>query len=91
PEMVTGKSHDTKIDSWALGVLCYEFLVGQPPFADMDSEIRTYNRIARVDLKLPDNISREAKDLIKSLLRYDPEKRLPVDKVAVHPWILMNK
>ncbi|CAG8457216.1 6294_t:CDS:2 [Acaulospora colombiana] len=64
--MVVGESHDTKIDSWALGVLCYEFLVGQPPFVEMDSEIRTCNRIARVDLKLPDDMSREAKDLIKS-------------------------
>ncbi|CAG8576190.1 5769_t:CDS:2 [Racocetra fulgida] len=38
--------HDGKIDSWALGVLCYEFLVGEPPFADMDSEYNTRIRIA---------------------------------------------
>ncbi|CAG8433073.1 10702_t:CDS:2 [Diversispora eburnea] len=85
PEMVMMSSHDAKIDSWALGILCYEFLIGTPPFADMDSEVETCNRITKVDLKLPDNISLEAKDLIQSLLRYEPELRLPVEKIATHP------
>ncbi|KAF0373010.1 kinase-like protein [Gigaspora margarita] len=88
PEMVMSTGHDGKIDSWALGVLCYEFLVGEPPFADMDSEHNTRVRIAGVDLKLPHDISSEAKDLITSLLQYEPEQRLAVKQVATHPWIL---
>lgn len=32
PEMIEGKEHNSKVDLWALGVLCYEFLVGSPPF-----------------------------------------------------------
>ncbi|KAK3726845.1 hypothetical protein QZH41_016724 [Actinostola sp. cb2023] len=32
PEMVEGKMHDEKVDLWSLGILCYEFLVGKPPF-----------------------------------------------------------
>ncbi|CAG8454580.1 5304_t:CDS:2, partial [Cetraspora pellucida] len=69
PEMVMSTGHDGKIDSWALGVLCYEFLVGEPPFADMDSEYNTRVRIAGVDLKLPHDISLEAKDLITSVMK----------------------
>ena len=32
PEMIEGKEHDEMVDIWSLGVLCYEFLVGEPPF-----------------------------------------------------------
>lgn len=36
PEMVEGKDHSEKVDLWALGVLTYEFLVGVPPFEDLN-------------------------------------------------------
>lgn len=35
PEMVLGKEHSEKVDLWALGVLTYEFLCGNPPFEDL--------------------------------------------------------
>jgi len=61
--MVEGKDHTAAVDIWSLGVLCYEFLVGVPPFEAPERD--TYKRIAQVDLKIPNTISREAKDLIK--------------------------
>ncbi|KAJ1565118.1 spindle assembly checkpoint kinase [Nowakowskiella sp. JEL0078] len=64
PEMVEGRDHNEKVDLWSLGVLCYEFLVGVPPFEDNTSTRATYKRIAQVDLKFPEFISLEAKDLI---------------------------
>ena len=62
--MVEGRDHSDKVDLWSLGVLCYEFLVGVPPFEDHTSYKATYRRIAKVDLKVPDYVSPEAKDLI---------------------------
>ncbi|CAI0563722.1 unnamed protein product [Linum tenue] len=32
PELVENKAHDYTVDNWTLGVLCYEFLYGAPPF-----------------------------------------------------------
>ncbi|TPX32715.1 hypothetical protein SmJEL517_g04242 [Synchytrium microbalum] len=88
PEMVEGRDHNEKVDLWSLGVLCYEFLVGVPPFEEVSSYKATYKRIAAVDLKIPDSVSPEAKDLITNLLRYDPGHRLALDQVLQHPWIV---
>lgn len=88
PEMVEGREHDRLVDLWSLGVLCYEFLVGAPPFEESAGYRATYRRIAKVDLKIPDSVSAEATDLIRKLLQHDPEKRLSLEKVLRHPWIV---
>lgn len=89
PEMVEGKEHDAGVDLWSLGVLCYEFLVGAPPF-EAAGHSDTYKRILKVDLKFPASVplSEGAKDLISKLLVRQPSQRLSLDGVLRHPWIL---
>jgi aurora kinase, other len=90
PEMVEAKDHDYRVDIWALGILNYEFLVGNPPFEER-GHAATYKRIAKVDLKVPSFVSAEATDVITKLLQHDPEKRLPLSQVMKHPWIMKNR
>lgn len=90
PEMVESKDHDYTVDVWLLGILCYEFLVGRPPFEEVD-KTATYKRIARVDLHIPSFLDRDAADLVKGLLQKDPRKRMALSDVATHPWILKHK
>ncbi|KAG5651848.1 Serine/threonine-protein kinase ark1 [Sphagnurus paluster] len=87
PEMIEGKEHNEKVDHWALGVLTYEFLVGSAPFAVPDDPRKSYRRIVRGDYTIPDTVSLEANDLIKRLLKYDPEERIPLAEVLKHAWI----
>ena len=54
-----------KVDLWSLGVLMYEFLVGEAPFED--TPVMTHKRIARADMTIPEWVSKEAKDLIKKV------------------------
>lgn len=86
PEMIEGKEHNYAVDVWSLGVLMYEFLVGNPPF-EAHGHNETYRRISRVDLRIPSFVSREAKNLMKLLLRKEPRQRLQLDKVLQHPFI----
>jgi aurora kinase len=84
PEMVEGRDHDAAVDVWSLGVLCYEFLFGKPPF-EAEGHNETYKRISRVDLAFPNTgVSAEARDLISRLLQKDPKKRIPLDQVLTH-------
>lgn len=89
PEMVEGRDHDHAVDVWSLGVLAYEFLVGVPPF-EAEGHSETYKRICKVDLRFPDHVSADARDLITQLLVKDPKDRISLRKVTEHPWILKN-
>lgn len=68
--MVDGMDHDAAVDLWSLGVLCYEFLFGGPPF-EAEGNSQTYKRILTVDLRFPEEpaISDGAKDLIRKVCR----------------------
>ena len=90
PEMIESNEHDYTVDIWALGILCFEFLVGRPPFEEVDKN-STYKRIAKVDLKIPSFVSKEASDLITKLLQKNPRKRISLTEVLNHPWITKNK
>jgi aurora kinase, other len=66
PEMLKGAGdgwYNEKVDLWSLGVLTYEFLVGEAPFED--TQAMTQRRIARCDMTIPPYVSKEARDLIK--------------------------
>ncbi|GAB7351159.1 hypothetical protein MBLNU459_g1611t1 [Dothideomycetes sp. NU459] len=92
PEMIKpGKDenwYSEKVDLWSLGVLTYEFLVGEAPFED--TPVMTQRRIARGEMTIPPFVSSEARDLIKRLLVLDPEKRIPLHEVEQHPWIIKH-
>ena len=92
PEMIKGGRegnwYSEKVDLWSLGVLTYEFLVGEAPFED--TMVMTHRRIARCEMTIPSFVSPEARDLIKKLLVLDPEKRLTLEEVEVHPWIVKH-
>lgn len=66
--MLEHKSHNSKVDNWCLGVLCYELLVGSAPFHNSDCK-KTYEQIKQVSYNkdcIPNNF---AQDLIHSVSR----------------------
>ncbi|XP_059137577.1 aurora kinase C [Peromyscus eremicus] len=86
PEMIEGRTYNEKVDLWCIGVLCYELLVGNPPF-ESSTHSETYKRIVKVDLRFPHSVPVGAQDLISKLLRYHPSDRLDLDQILKHPWV----
>lgn len=86
PEMIEDLPHDEKVDLWSLGVLCYELLVGKPPF-ETDTHNATYEKITHVEYSCPSNINPDAADLISKLLKKNPNDRLSLEGVMQHKWI----
>ncbi|KAK4688708.1 hypothetical protein P7C73_g1405, partial [Tremellales sp. Uapishka_1] len=93
PEMILQIAHGRAVDNWALGVLAYEFVCGQEPFAaDVSMGPRlVHRRICQCDVRVPSHVSAEGKDFILALLRLSPSDRLPLDQVPLHPWIIANQ
>ncbi|GAB4813322.1 hypothetical protein N2152v2_000368 [Parachlorella kessleri] len=93
PEVIKGgrgTKYGPACDLWSMGVILFILLGGYPPFYD-ESEPRLFDKIRKgkydFNDKVWDPISSEAKDLIRSLLVVDPDKRLTTKQVMEHPWI----
>ncbi|GFX15320.1 hypothetical protein TNCV_3302491 [Trichonephila clavipes] len=89
PEMLDHKVYDSTVDLWCLGILCYEFLVGKPPFESQTSS-ETYKRIRQVKVEFPSRISELARDFIMKLLKKIPQERMSLQDMLKHPWICEN-
>ncbi|XP_012542710.1 aurora kinase C [Monomorium pharaonis] len=89
PEMISGKTHNHTVDFWSVGILCYECLVGKPPFYATTND-ETYLNIKRLRYTFPSFVSEGARDLISKLIVIEPEKRLDMDSVLAHSWIIKN-
>ncbi|XP_046735607.1 aurora kinase C-like [Diprion similis] len=90
PEMVLGATHDHTVDLWGVGVLCYECLVGKPPFLATTYK-DTYHKIKGADYRCPSYLSDGARNLISQLLVVNPEHRLSLTDILNHPWIVSNR
>ena len=74
------------VDSWAVGVLCYELLTGETPFYHEDRR-ETAELISRVRYNIPDSVSPEARAFIKAMLRKTPGRRLKLREALLHPFL----
>jgi serine/threonine protein kinase len=84
------------IDVWALGITLYCLLFGRTPFPETGVEFQLFNMICNEPIEIPppefeeEDVDEEVRDLLKRLLIKDPEARITLEEVKVHPFILRN-
>ncbi|GFH20255.1 protein kinase domain-containing protein, partial [Haematococcus lacustris] len=78
--------YTNKVDCWSVGVLAYELLAGQPPFA-APSPQETLRLIRTKEVEYPPWFSLEAVDFMRKVLVRDPLRRPTIAQVLDHPWI----
>ena len=91
---VLNNNYNEKCDLWSCGVMMYLMLCGKQPFdGENDDEIYEKIRMCKIDFNDEewDNISHDAKDLIKKLLIKDINKRYSAKQALSHAWIVKNK
>lgn len=81
--------YDQKADIWSLGTICYELLIGMPPFDgnNMDDLMR---KITNGEYKIPRtlNLSLECISFINGMLQNDPKRRLDINQLAHHNFLV---
>ncbi|CAF4815866.1 unnamed protein product, partial [Rotaria sp. Silwood1] len=75
PEILQELDYSFSVDWWALGVLMYEMMAGQPPF-EADDEDSLFESILRDEVLYPVWLSKEAVHILKSFMTKNPAKRL---------------
>ncbi len=87
PEVLI-KEYNEKCDIWSAGVILYILLSGDPPFNGVNNK-SIYYKISTYEYEFPEskwnNISNEAKDLIKKILVPENE-RISAEDILKHEW-----
>lgn len=87
PEILVDKGYEGfAIDIWSAGVVLYAMLYGTVPFkANNMTDLQ--KMIIKANYTLADGISKEARELLKSLLEKDPIQRITIKGIFNHPWM----
>ncbi|XP_078063928.1 caM kinase-like vesicle-associated protein [Mustelus asterias] len=101
PEVVGRQKYGRPVDCWAIGVIMYILLSGNPPFYeendDEDYENHDKNLFRKIlagdyefDSPYWDDISEAAKDLVSRLMEVDQDTRITAQEAINHEWISGN-
>lgn len=75
PEILQELEYGASVDWWALGVLMYEMMAGQPPF-EADNEDDLFESILHDDVLYPVWLSKDAVSILKGFMTKNPGRRL---------------
>ncbi|KMZ72402.1 Protein kinase like protein [Zostera marina] len=91
PEMISGESHGSEIDWWALGVFMYELFYEITPFRGCNYDVILENIVENaIEFPKVPTVSPMGKDLMRRLLVKNPKERLGFETGATavkkHPF-----
>jgi len=94
PEVLSRKTYDGyQADAFSLGIVLFTLLFAEFPFVAKDrvraaQQLLNQPTISWEQSRLKRwNVSETAKDLIGRMLNPNPDRRLTLDMVKMHPWI----
>uniref|UniRef100_A0A674BRE1 non-specific serine/threonine protein kinase n=1 Tax=Salmo trutta TaxID=8032 RepID=A0A674BRE1_SALTR len=94
PEVLGPEKYDKSCDMWSLGVIMYILLCGYPPFYSnhglaISPGMKKRIRNGQYEFPNPEwsDVSEDAKQLIRHLLKTEPTQRMSITEFMNHPWI----
>ena len=88
PQLLKKRGYSSKVDTWALGVMLYELLMGVTPFHSYEmKELLSKINEGRYSLRLTEPISVECALFLSQCLQTNESDRLNMDEIQNHPFI----
>ena len=88
-EKINNFCYDKIVDIWSIGIICYQMLIGNPPFVANNLEEMGF-KIKEGNFKIPTNLSKEAISFFNGILQYDIPKRLTAETLSNHEFLTKN-
>ncbi|XP_059179536.1 serine/threonine-protein kinase BRSK2-like isoform X3 [Physella acuta] len=90
PEVIRGEKYDgRKADVWSCGVILYALLVGALPFDD-DNLRQLLEKVKKGVFHIPHFVPMDCQNLLRGMIEVDSEKRLTLEEVMRHGWVLVG-
>ena len=93
PEVMNYQNHSFTADYYAIGIICYEFMMGVRPYTGENKNIIKEKLLAKqVNIKnheIPNGWSKAAADFINNLIQRKPNSRLGykgINQIKQHQW-----
>lgn len=92
PEIIQNQKYDAKADLWSVGAICYQLVIGKPPF-DGNSQLQLFQNILRsTALQFPEGalqvLHPDYVEFCRSLLRRNPVERLTFEEFFHHKFLM---
>lgn len=87
PEILIDRGYEGfAVDIWSAGVCLYAMLYGTVPFKAQNMT-DLHKMIIQAKFTLKEDVSEDARDLVRALLTPDPKKRITIHDILSHKWL----
>lgn len=92
PEIMQNQTKLTQaIDIWSVGCLILQMATKQLPWMNVSKDVNEVSDMLinfKAPPKFPTNFSLEGKEFLRHCFRNEPEKRMTVKQLLLHPWLV---
>ena len=92
PQLLKKRSYSTKVDTWAIGVMLYELLMGKTPFHSYEmKDLLSKINDGKYEMELTEPIAVECALFLAETLQFEEKERLADDKICKHPFVCFDE
>ncbi|XP_068680052.1 MAP/microtubule affinity-regulating kinase 4-like [Montipora foliosa] len=88
PEILLAQHYDGKCaDVWSMGIILYAMVCGRLPFNDSNLNSLIVQTKGKLTFPTRNFCSQECQHMIRSILTWDPRKRITMSQIFNHVWL----